>query len=291
MRSKQLFLLVTALAILAACSTGKLTSSSKTNATTLENSGNYTEAMSAWNQYFTQTPVEQTSGEDFANAAQVAIKAGNTAQAIGWFDQARYKNFASPEMYKSLAGIFKEEDNFSKEMSALEFYTENYGNTDQDVSARLFSMYCEIGETEKALSYWKLMDASSRNQEANLLDYFQINKKLENSAVCDSVSAVILKINPDQTDALDWMAKKYYRAGQDRYDSEMKKYEQNKTRKQYAVLLKELDLVTADFKKALPYLEKLWKQNQTKEYASYFVNIYARFGDEQKVDYYKKHMQ
>ena len=71
----------------------------------------------------------------------------------------------------------------------------------------------------------------------------------------------------------------------------MKAYEKNKTRKQYNVLVKELDLVTADFKKALPYLEKLWKQNPGKEYAGYFANIYARFGDEKKAGYYKNYMK
>lgn len=291
MQLKPIFVLVTALIFLAACSTTKLTTTSKNSAVDFETSGNYSEAMNAWSQYFSQTPVEQTAGEDFAHAAQMAFKAGNKTQAISWFDQARYKNFASAEMYKTLADIYKEEDNLSKELSSLETYTEKFGTGNVSINERLFGIYSEIENNENALRFWNLMDDSGRSKEANMVDYLQINKKLEKDAVCDSVASVILKVDPEQTDALDWLAKKYYWAGQNRYNSEMEKYEQNKTRKQYNILLKELDLVTADFKKALPYLEKLWTRDQSKEYASYFANIYARFGDEKKVEYYKQKMK
>ena len=290
MQLKPIFPLVTAIVFLAACSTTKLTTTSKSDAVNFENSGSYSEAMNAWNQYFSQTPVEQTAGEDFSHAAQTAFKAGNADQAISWFDQARYKNFANAQMYETLAAIYQQEDNLSKELSALEFYTEKFGTENVQVNARLFNIYAEISENEKAVQYWNRLDEQAHNSESNLVNYLQVNKKLEKDAVCDSLASVILKLNPDQTGALDWNARKYYRDGQDRYDREMKKYEQNKTRKQYNILLKELDLVTADFKKALPYLEKLWKQDPGKEYAGYFANIYARFGDEKKAEYYKKYM-
>ena len=68
----------------------------------------------------------------------------------------------------------------------------------------------------------------------------------------------------------------------------MEKYNQNKTTRQYKILLNELDVATEDFKKALSYFEKLWNDGTQEKYASYFANIYARFGDEQKAAYYKK---
>ncbi|HPF52403.1 MAG TPA: hypothetical protein PK335_12550 [Draconibacterium sp.] len=291
MRLKQIIFLATALAFLASCSTSKLITTSKTNAVNFENSGNFSEAMNAWSQYFMQTPVEQTAGEDFAHAAEVAFKAGNNMQAIAWFDQARYKNYADQAMYQTLSKIYKSEDNLSKELSSLETYIEMFGKDNAEVNERLFALYSEIGDNEKALGYWNLMNDQGRSDKANLVDYLLVNKALEKDVVCDSTATALLKIDPEQTVALDWLAKKYYWAGQNRYTSEMQNYEQNKTRKQYNILLKELDKVTADFKKALPYLEKLWKQNPSKEYASYFANIYARFGDEQKTEYYKQKMK
>ena len=114
---------------------------------------------------------------------------------------------------------------------------------------------------------------------------------LKNSNVCDSVSLVLLEKNPEHFEALEWNAKKFYWLGENRYQSELAKYEKNKINKQYRILLKELDLATADLKKSLIYLEKLWKIEQGKEYASYFASIYARFGDEKKSKSYQKYMK
>ncbi|MFV0591611.1 MAG: tetratricopeptide repeat protein [Draconibacterium sp.] len=189
-----------------------------------------------------------------------------------------------------MAEIYRSEDNLSKELSALESYVEQYGNDNQKVNERLFQLYAEISSWEKANGLWQKMSNASQQTESNLETFLEVNKKLDNNAKCDSIASALLTVNSDHFEALDWMAKKFYWAGQNRYDTEMEKYEQNKTRKQYALLLKELDLVTADFKKALPYLEKLWEQKPGKEYASYLANIYARFGDEKKVDFYKKYM-
>jgi hypothetical protein len=60
-------------------------------------------------------------------------------------------------------------------------------------------------------------------------------------------------------------------------------------RKNYAILLKQLELVTSDFKKALPYLNKLWKLDPGTEYAAYFANGYVLFGDETKTSYCKNY--
>ncbi|MDO8951444.1 MAG: hypothetical protein Q7U86_02405, partial [Draconibacterium sp.] len=79
--------------------------------------------------------------------------------------------------------------------------------------------------------------------------------------------------------------------GENRYEREMEKYNKNKTNKQYKILLTELDLATADFKRALPFFEKLWGIEPGEKYAGYFANIYARFGDDTKVNYYKKYLK
>jgi tetratricopeptide (TPR) repeat protein len=291
MRFKFLLIGFVALIFLAACSSTSKLSSLKTNAENFENAGDYSQAFYAWKKYLTQTPVEEVSGTEFAQAAQTAYKAGEDVKALDWFDQARYKSYASDDMYLALADIYRKQDNLSKELSALEYYTDNYGNNNHRVNARLFDIYTEIDDFTKAEKYWMLMGASDRSKEANLVKYLGVNEKLEKDAVSDSIATEILKLNPDQMVALDRMAKKYYWAGQNRYNREMKAYEQNKTRKQYRILLEELDKVTADFKKALPYLEKLWKQNPGKEYAAYFANIYARFGDEEKAEYYQKYLK
>lgn len=276
---------------LVSCGAPKVLTSSKMDATNFEASGYLTQAITAWEQYFTQTNVEEVDGSDFAQAAKTAYKSDDLVKAKSWFDQARYKSYADAEMYETLAKIYKSEDNLSKELSTLEYCIENYGEENVDVNARLFSIYSEIDSNEKALKIWEDMDAASKDTENNLNKYFKVNKVMENTAVCDSVSLALLALNPENMNALEWNARKYYWAGQNRYKSEMDKYNKNKTRKNYSVLLKELDLVTTDFKKAMPYLDKLWKQKPGKVYAGYLANIYALFGDEKKTSYYKNYIK
>lgn len=277
--------------ILYSCSTSKvLTTSPKSEAEKLEESANYVQATEAWKNYFAKTEIEETAGADFARAAQSAYKSGNTELAENWFDQARYKNYSDFEMYMTLAEIYRKQINISKELSSLEFISENFPDKSERINNRLFQIYNEIKLTEKALDVWKQLDDISKNEISNLTSYFLIKKELNDTTVCDSIANVILDKNPKQVNALEWTAMRYYWKGENRYQTEMAKYEANKTTRQYKLLLKELDKSTADFKKALTYFEKLWEIETGKKYASYFANIYARFGDENKTKYYQKYI-
>jgi tetratricopeptide (TPR) repeat protein len=279
---------------LAGCSGPKVTVtgvSQKAVAEKATTDGNFTQAVEAWKQYFSVQPISEILGDDYAEAAQTAFKINDVNLAIGWFDQARFKNFADAEMYATLGKIYRSQQNISKELSALEFYASNFTENLNEVNRRLFEIYFEIKMFDEAIGAWNKMDANVKNEISNLKTYFKINRDKENTEVCDSLSLVILEKEPANIDALEWNGNKFYRLGENRYQREMEKYNKNKTNKQYKILLTELDLATADFKKALPFFEKLWKIEPGEKYASYFANIYARFGDEAKVNYYKKYLK
>jgi len=279
---------------LAGCSGPKVTVtgvSQKAVAEKATTDGNFTQAVEAWKQYFSVQPISGISGDDYAEAAQTAFKINDVNLAIGWFDQARFKNFADAEMYATLGKIYRSQQNISKELSALEFYASNFTENLNEVNRRLFEIYFEIKLFDEAIGAWNKMDANVKNEISNLKTYFKINRDKENAEVCDSLSLVILEKEPANIDALEWNGNKFYRLGENRYQREMEKYNKNKTNKQYKILLTELDLATADFKRALPFFEKLWKIEPGEKYASYFANIYARFGDETKVNYYKKYLK
>ncbi len=276
------------------CSAPKVLVDYKINAEQAELQGDFEKAASAWKQYFDQFPgMNELEGSVYAQAAQTAWKAGEISQAIDWFDQARYRDFASAEMYSTLADIYRKQNNLSKELSALEYLNKNFEGEIGGVKSRLFSIYDEIDLTEKALNTWAQMSEEAKSTEQNLEKYFELNKQLENEEVLDSVSLVLLELNPENVNALEWNATKIYHQAEDRYQREMAKYENNRTRSQYRILLKELDKVTADFKVALGYFEKLWelKPELRKEYAGYMTNIHVRFNDEQKANYYRNFVE
>jgi tetratricopeptide (TPR) repeat protein len=272
------------------CSAPKVLVDYKINAEQAELQGDFEKAASAWKQYFDQFPgMNELEGSVYAQAAQTAWKAGEISQAIDWFDQARYRDFASAEMYSTLADIYRKQNNLSKELSALEYLNKNFEGEIGGVNSRLFSIYDEIDLTEKALNTWAQMSEEAKSTEQNLEKYFELNKQLENEEVLDSVSLVLLELNPKNVNALEWNATKIYHRAEERYQREMAKYENNRTRSQYRILLKELDKVTADFRVALGYFEKLWelKPESRNEYAGYISNIHVRFNDEQKANYYR----
>ena len=292
MKLRNIYILV-AMYFLAACGGPKNLTIYKNSANSAVAEGNYAAAVELWKTYFNaQSETEEgITGDEYAQAAKTAFEAGMNDQATDWFDQARYKNYADAEMYMILAEIFHERDNLSKELSALEYFRENFGKDNPEVNSRLFSIYDEIDMTEKALNVWEKLPESERRKEANLEKFFEINKELENEAVVDSVSLALLEVNPVHAEALEWNAMKYYWRAENLYKREMQKYESNKTRSQYRKLLEQLDVVTANFKKSLTYFEKLWKQNPGENYAPYMANIYARFNDEQKANYYRQFLE
>lgn len=292
MKLKNIYILLAVL-FLAACGGTKNLTKYKESAKSAVAEGNYAMAVESWKTYFDQQAETEKgiTGDEYAQAAKTSYKAGMNEQATDWFDQARYKNYADDEMYLTLAKIFREQDNLSKELSALEYYRENFNMDNAEVNSRLFTIYDEIDMTENALNIWETLPESEKNAEANLEKYFEINKELDNEAVVDSVSLELLEVNPDHTEALEWNAMKYYWKAENLYKREMQKYETNKTRSQYRKLLKQLDVVTARFKKSLTYFEKLWEQNPGEKYAPYMANIYARFNDDQKANYYREFVE
>ncbi len=290
MRLRQFSHILILLFIITSCGAPKVLVSDKQNAETAVSQGNYAAAVNAWQQYFQKTPIDNVAGADFASAAKAAYKSGDTDQANSWFDQARYKNYGDFEMYQILSEIARKQSNISKELTALEYIKTHFPEQSNKINTRLFEIYNEINEPEKALQVWNSMDQAKKGEENNLRLYFDIEKSLNDTVVCDSVSQVLLKLNANQVDALEWNASKYYWLGEKRYEREMEKYNKNKTNRQYRILLKQLDLSTADFKKALTYFEKLWKIDPGKKYAGYLANIYARFGDENKAKLYEKYL-
>ncbi len=277
--------------LLVACGGPKVLVSHKDNAEVAASQGSYSQAVELWQQYFDQTQIEEVAGVDFADAAKTAFKAGDSNLALGWFDQARYKSYADAEMYVTLAKIFREKKNISKELNALEYITKNFSESSAQINSRLFDVYFEIESPEKALQVWEELDNTTKSELPKLNTYFLVQKELKNTTVCDSVSLVVLNEDPLNVEALEWNAKKYYWKGENRYKREMDKYNKKKTTRQYKILLKELDKATADFKRSLKYFDKLWKIEPGKKYASYFANIHARFGDEKKSKSYQKYLK
>lgn len=254
-------------------------------------SGHYEKAIQEWNEYMS---IEKTKGIEanpkaYAEIGKAYFAMKQYEQAEANFDKARDNNYSDAKMYVLMAERYRMIDNLSKEITAIEFYQAHFP-IDKDSSVmrnRLFETSLESENWEQAENIWAQMDVSSKSAEKYLLVYFKMNKKLEKTEKCDEIAVQLLNINSENREALDWMAKKYYNRAENRYQKAMATYNKKKTSKTYKTLLKDLDKVTADFKKSLKYFNPLWKMEDGKKYAPYLANVYARFDDKKKSQYYK----
>jgi tetratricopeptide (TPR) repeat protein len=285
------FLFFLVFIISAGCKSPEMLVNYRENAEIAEAAGDYVIATEAWKGYFNQLPADATvEGSVYARAAHSAYRSNDLQQAIEWFDGAQARDYNSPEMHYTLAEIYRHQDNISKELSALEYYKENFENINQEVYNRLFSIYYQVNRKEDALEAWREMPDVDKRSELNLDRFFTLNKQLDNESEADSASLELLKVNPEHVDALEWQAQKNYEIAEARYQREMKKYESRPSQGNYQILRRQLKLSSADFQRSLQYFEKLWEVNpdNRSDYAVYMNNIHVRFNDKKKADYYRK---
>ena len=135
---------------------------------------------------------------------------------------------------------------------------------------------------------WSSFDADSK-VNGPLLELYLIALDNSNNEVdAEEIATKLLKIDVTNKKALEWKASKYFWKAEKRYQKELENYEKNKTNAQYKKMLVGLDAVTRDFQKALKYYQMLYKMDPLKEYAKSISNIYGRFQDKKKSDYYLK---
>ena len=255
------------------------------------NEGHYETALALWEKTIakyekrnkgTQCPV-------YAKAGMAAMKLGKEEKARELFEKAAYSASVSPEVFVELAKIYRKIDNLSLEITALENYVKKYpeGKEIIPMQERLFATYVESENWEDAIKLWDKLPPSFKESTDAKTEFLKVNDALENMEVCNTLATDILKVAPENTVALAWKAKKYFWRAENRYQAEMKAYNKNKTRSQYAKLLKAFKVVTVDFKKSLGYFRKLYALQPTSENARYLGNIYARLDNRPKAKYYQ----
>lgn len=274
-----------------ACTPGKKLSQINTTAEAAYQAGNYAAALQSWEQVIQSHELAATTRECpvYGRAGQAALQLGQTRKAISYLEKDQYSVAVNATTYQNLATAYREIDNLSKEMDALETYVKKYpaGEDYRQVQKRLFETYVESERWDRVLEYWAGLPDESKEDPQLLEGFFTANKSLKNEDACDEIARTLLQNDAENMLALDYWGKKYYYKAEDRYRTEMMAYENKKTNKQYRILLSALDEVTADFKKSLGYFKTLYKLDPSPVHAKYLGYIYGRLDDKKKEKYYK----
>ncbi len=288
---KNFFYGIAILILLGGCTAGAYLSKTNQTAEAAYFAGDYNSALTAWEEIITAktSKGKQAEGKIYCGAGKAALALGQDDKAIDYLNKARYAEYADAEMYAAMAKAYQNIDNLSKEIMALEDYVNKFpqGNEIKQIRKRLFETYVESENWDLALELWSNFNNETRSENKILEGYLIVNQGLENGDVCDDLANQLFKKNVNNIVALEWKAKKYFYKAENRYQKEISAYEKHKTRKQYAKLLKSLDVVNKNFKVSLKYYKKLYKLNPDSKYAKYLGNIYARFNDKEKAEYYR----
>jgi len=251
--------------------------------------GNYEAALTSWEKII-ENKGKKTKGEIYVSAGKSALALNQAEKARTYLETARQNQYSSPELYEYLAKVYKSIDNLSKEITALETYSEKYpqGNHINEIHGRLLETYVESENWDLALKLWPKMEANSQSDAHLLAQYLIVNKNLENTEVCDKLAKQITSLDASNVIAMEYYAEKFFWLAENLYVKEMTAYKNKRTTSQYKKLLKALDEVWPTFRKSRDYFLKLYKIDPKPEYANYLGNIYTRFDDKEKADYYYK---
>lgn len=231
---------------------------------------------------------QKVDGVVYRNAGLSAWKLGETGKTIEYLEVAKQKDAANAPTYSSLAKAYLEIDNLSREINNLQEYVERYpeGEEIDEVRTQLFIAYVESNNWHYAIDLWDQLKPSHREEAKVLVGYMKTLRALDRNENIITLAKQINRIDPNNLDALQVLAQEYYRMAEDSYQAEMKAYENNRTNRQYRQLLAALEVINSNFRTSRDYFEKLYELDPNPRYATFLGNIYTRFDNKQRADYY-----
>lgn len=236
---------------------------------------------------------EEVDAAFYRGAGLSAHAMGQTGKVLEYLEPIRHDRTAGAEVFAALAMAYREVDNLSREITSLEVYLENYpeGPEYNTFRLRYFETMVESMNWDQALKLWPQIEEEARGDESLLNKYLAVHEALGNEETANEIAAELLRLNPDNADALNRMGRLHFERAVEIHERETRVYERNRTHRQYNQLLQAYEVMNRDLRTALGYFLRLHELQPTRETASYLRNIYTRFNDEERARYYERQMQ
>jgi tetratricopeptide (TPR) repeat protein len=229
------------------------------------------------------------SGDVWNNAGIAAWEVGQTEKAIDYLEKAKKDNSADAQGLFTLAKAYRKIDNLSREIVNLKLCVDlNHPELLPTARATLFDAYVRSENWNLADSLWSVLTPQYQSEANIKTGYLIVNRKLKNNQKAEMLAKELLKHDNNNTQALEFLGEYHFNRADELYVNQMNAYEKNKTTKQYKQLTEALKKVNADYKIARDYFETLYRLKPDKRYARYLGNIYTRFENKQKADYWYK---
>jgi tetratricopeptide (TPR) repeat protein len=292
MNFKKLFLFCLVVFIASSCSVSKKVNTLTADAQSLFVANEYEKAFIGYNEIidFLSVKNKKIDGAIYRNAGICAYEIQQNQKAIDYIEKAKSENSANGYAYLILAKAYLKVDNLSREIVNLEAYLEccSAEQYTSDVRKQLFLAYVKSENWDLANKIWPILESRFKEDIDVMLGYLVVCTKLALNDEIVPWAKKIVKVDAYNTEALKALGIFYYNIAEDSYQVEMKAYEKNRTNAQYKKLLSALEVINENFKVSRDYFERLFKLDPNPKYANYLGNIYTRFDNKQKADFYYK---
>lgn len=286
-KAKYFFLIIV---LFSACTAQRMGTKLATDAHRAFENQQYEAALGYYEQFIISEGNDATQVPDsiYRDAGLAAFYLDQSEKALNYLNTIRHSETANGPTHYALAILNRQIDNLSREITALESYVENHpdGEHIQAMRNRLFETWVESRNYQHALDLWPEIEHYAREDEGLLNNYFIALQELQKEEELNAVARELLALNPENTDALDHLARYYFWRAENRYQKEMEAYEKNRTHRQYAQLLKAFDVLNKDFRTALGYFLTLYEIDPQPTTARFIGNIYLRFDDKERARFY-----
>ncbi len=231
---------------------------------------------------------KKIEGDIYQKAGLAAWELKETSKTIDYLEKAKQTPVGNDKTLYTLALSYLEVDNLSKEINNLEEYIKRYPNGEDagEVKGQLFLAYVKSLNWDQASAIWPQIDGKYQSQAKYLEGHMKVCESLKHFDQMNRAALQLLKMDRNNCSALETLAIHYYRMAEDRYQTEMKAYEKNRTNRQYKQLLNALEEINAHFRTSRDYFERLYKLNPDPRFANYLGNIYTRFENKKQAEYY-----
>lgn len=295
--NKFIVISVLAIAVFSSCTSSKKTiqiadpSIQKyQEANTAYSSGDFQKALATYEEIIDikKSQNKRVDSTIYQSAGIAAWELKQADKSIQYLELAKRYNVATSKTYATLAKAFLEKDNLSKEITNLDAYIAKFpqGEEIKSVQKQLFFAYVKSENWDSAYKLWPSIDISTQGELAMLSGYFKVNDKLNNKNQLEKIAQQILKLDSNNIDALEYFAEKYYWLAENSYVKEMKAYQANKTDKQYQQLLAAYKVYFENYRISKDYFLKLYQLLPKPRYATFLGNIFTRYENKEKADYY-----
>lgn len=291
MRLKR-FALITSLFVfaLSACTVSKQLKQLNTQAQDQYNQGNYLEASSLYHEIISIKAQQGKEAEAnvYQNAGIAALHVDKVSDAISYLEKVKERSSANAQTYYYLSKAYLKVDNLSREIINLEEFTRMYPDKEEvtEVNGQLFMAYVRSENWDKAYAQWPLLSSKQQEEVITTEGYIRVTRQLGHTDKVLPLVNKLLQSDSKNVLALEVLAVHYYNLAEDSYQSEMKAYEKNRTNRQYKQLLGALKVINKNFKTSSDYFESLYKLKPDPRFANYLGNIYTRFENKSKANYY-----